>query len=114
MVLLWSAQARAEADAWWAYDKGEHWIATTSISALGAELPRFWVESRVVRLGIGFGAAVVIGAAKELLDLTGFGDPSWKDFTWDLIGGATGALISLGVEWLVEHLLSSPVGIGWP
>ena len=99
------------ADQWWAYDKGEHLIATTVISSLGTQVPRFWVESVFARAAIGFGAAVVVGAGKELLDLTGFGDPSWKDFTWDVIGAAVGTVISLAVEWVVERVFPS-AGIG--
>jgi hypothetical protein len=37
--------------------------------------------------GIGLGAAVCGGAAKELLDLTGFGDPDWRDLLATAAGG---------------------------
>jgi putative lipoprotein len=108
-VLLVAGGARAE-DAWWAFDKGEHLIATTSIASVGTEVTRFWIASPWIRAAVGFGAAVVIGAGKELLDLTGLGDPSWKDFAWDLIGGAVGTVLSLGFEWLLSTLL--PLGEG--
>jgi len=37
--------------------------------------------------GVGLGAAVFGGAAKELLDLTGFGDPDWLDLLATAAGG---------------------------
>ncbi len=99
-----SSGARADADPWWAYDKAEHLLVCTGISSVGTTLSLPWVQSRWVRLAIGFGAAVVVGAGKELWDLSGHGDPSWKDFTWDVIGAATGALLATGIEWIVERL----------
>lgn len=42
-------------------------------------------------------ASVGIGAGlgKEVLDAMGLGDPSWKDFLWDVIG--TGIAVSVSV-----------------
>ncbi len=37
--------------------------------------------------GISLGAAVCAGVAKELLDLTGFGDPDWRDLLATAAGG---------------------------
>jgi hypothetical protein len=37
--------------------------------------------------GTGLGAAVLGGAAKELLDMTGFGDPDWRDLLATAAGG---------------------------
>lgn len=49
--------------------------------------------------------------AKELWDLSGHGSPSWKDFTWDVIGVATGLLLSWLVDrYIVTPLLSEPAG----
>src|SRR5262249_17867894 len=56
----------------------------------------FW-EDRGARLASGAVLALTAGIGKELYDLSGHGDASWKDFTWDVIGTATGLLIS----WLV-------------
>lgn len=43
-------------------------------------------------------ASVGIGAGlgKEVLDAMGLGDPSWKDFLWDVIG--TGIAVSVSVS----------------
>ncbi len=101
---LAAAAPASAADAWWAYDKGEHLLVTTAIASVGTTAPLPWVSSRWARLGIGFGLAVLAGAAKETLDLAGLGDPSWKDFSWDVIGAAAGALIAAGVEWIAEKL----------
>ena len=51
----------------------------------------------------GASLALAAGAAKEGLDATGSGDPSWKDFTWDAIGAAVGVGLSLLVDELTHH-----------
>lgn len=94
------------ADEWWGYDKGEHLVVTTGVAAVFSQGSRFFVASPFVRAGIGFGAAVVIGAGKELVDLAGFGDPSWKDFTWDVIGAAVGTVLSFAFEWVLDRVFT--------
>jgi len=39
-----------------------------------------------VRLAVGGGFAFSLGVAKELWDLSGHGDASWRDLTWDAVG----------------------------
>jgi hypothetical protein len=41
-------------------------------------------------------------ALKEGIDATGSGDPSWKDFTWDVIGAAVGLAVAWGVDAVVH------------
>jgi len=40
------------------------------------------------------------GVAKELWDLAGHGDPSFKDLAWDCIGTGVGVGLALGVDLL--------------
>jgi putative lipoprotein len=47
---------------------------------------------------LGLGAAILVGAGKEGWDAMGHGDPSWKDFTWDVAG----ALVGVGLSLLVD------------
>ena len=51
------------------------------------------------------GATLGLGAgiAKELLDLAGAGDPSWRDLTWDVVGTATGVLVATAIDYLIHH-----------
>jgi uncharacterized protein YfiM (DUF2279 family) len=53
---------------------------------------------------------VGVGAAKEVWDLDGHGDASWRDLTWDLIGATTGVLFSLAVDWSIHRLFQPPAG----
>ena len=50
--------------------------------------------------------ALGAGIAKELADLSGLGDPSWRDLTWDAIGTAT----ALAVSWSSDLLIR---GVSW-
>jgi putative lipoprotein len=66
-------------------------------SAIGTEDIR-------VRIAFGAGAGILAGAAKEIFDLAGFGTPSWKDVTWDVIGVAVGLGISVSIDLAVRAL----------
>jgi len=101
-ALLSPSCARAsDADPWFGRDKALHFSvsATLASAAYGAtaatSLDPRW------RLPVGASVALGAGVAKELYDLTGRGDASWRDLTWDVIGTATG----LGVAWLIDHLV---------
>jgi hypothetical protein len=61
----------------------------------------------------GFGTSVLVGAAKEGLDLAGLGTPSWTDFAWDAIGAAVGVLLSLGVDIGVSAAFGNAVICHW-
>jgi hypothetical protein len=49
----------------------------------------------------GAGLALSAGVAKELWDLSGHGDPSWKDLAWDGMGTGVGVGLALGVDLLL-------------
>lgn len=46
--------------------------------------------------------SLTLGAAKEAYDATGRGDPSWKDFGWDVAGTAVGVGVALAIDALVR------------
>ncbi len=48
--------------------------------------------------GIGLGAAVCAGAGKELLDMTGFGDPDWRDLLATVAGGLAASAVVLAAS----------------
>ncbi len=107
VVLLSSSAAFAQADPdpWLGRDKALHFGLSAGLASLGYAGAALLTGDEGVRLLVGGGLALTAGAAKELADLAGLGQPSWKDFTWDLIGTATGLLTT----WLLDHFLVRPL-----
>ncbi|AKU94251.1 Putative lipoprotein [Labilithrix luteola] len=101
---LSAAPARAagpDPDPWFGKDKALHFSVSAAIAAGGYGVGSAIFDARGHALLLGAGLGVLAGAGKEALDATGYGDPSWKDFTWDLIGVAAG----LAVAWTVDLLV---------
>jgi putative lipoprotein len=88
----------AAADDWLGADKALHFGASAAIAggAYGAAIPIF--EEPLPRAVAAGSAAVALGAGKELADLAGAGDPSWKDFAWDLVGAAVGVAVAVVLD----------------
>jgi putative lipoprotein len=108
---LGSARAQsADADPWWGRDKALHFSASASLAVVGYAGTSMGTENRAARAAGGAALAVGAGVAKELWDLDGHGDASWKDLTWDLIGATTGVLFSLAIDWSVHRLFQPPAG----
>jgi putative lipoprotein len=100
----------ANADPWFGRDKLIHFAASGSLAVVGYANASMLTENRPARLGAGAALAVGAGVAKELWDLDGHGDASWRDLSWDLIGAATGLLVSFGVDWAVHRMFRPPAG----
>ena len=90
-------QARGP-DPWLGRDKAAHFAVSLGIASITYGVSTRYVDARGHALLIGGGVSLTIGAGKELLDLAGYGDPSWKDLVWDVIGTAAG----LAVGWTVD------------
>lgn len=101
------AQQAAAQDAWWGADKALHFSVSAGLAAGGYAIAVPIIDAPWARATIGASFSLTLGIAKELYDLSGAGDASWRDFTWDVLGTATGVLLALGVEWLVG-VLSEP------
>lgn len=98
LMVLAPAEARAQgpaADPWFGPDKALHFALSGAIAGAGYGTTAIFSESIPTRIAFGAGLAVTAGAGKELLDLAGYGDPSWKDFAWDLAGTAVGVGIAV-------------------
>ncbi|HVV52124.1 MAG TPA: hypothetical protein VHO06_20820 [Polyangia bacterium] len=100
----------ADADPWFGRDKALHFAATGSLAVVGYANAAMLTESRPARAAAGAALAIGAGAGKELWDLDGHGDASFRDLGWDLIGTAAGLLVSLGVDWAVHRMFHPPPG----
>ncbi|MBX7114506.1 MAG: hypothetical protein K1X64_09285 [Myxococcaceae bacterium] len=97
--------AAQSTDPWWSTDKALHFSVSAGIAGAGYGVTSAFTDDLRWKLAIGGGVALTAGVAKELWDLGGHGDPSWKDFTWDVIGTATGLLLS----WLIDRYVVTPL-----
>jgi putative lipoprotein len=106
-----------DSDPWVSRDKALHFDVSAGIAAAAYGVSAGWlVDARWKALALGGGVALGAGAAKELVDATGVfgGDPSWKDFVWDIVGTVAGLALAWGVDVLVggasaqRPLLASP------
>ena len=93
-----SRPARAEPDPWLGRDKALHFAVAAGIAGAGYGMTTAFARDRWKALAIGGGAALAAGALKEGYDATGPGDPSWKDFAWDVLGAAVGLAIAWGID----------------
>ncbi|MEP7122712.1 MAG: hypothetical protein ABJE95_17440 [Byssovorax sp.] len=82
-------------DPWFGPDKALHFTLSSVIAAGGYGMTSLFSDRLATRIAFGAGLGVTVGAAKELWDLSGHGDPSWKDFTWDVLGTAVGVGIAI-------------------
>jgi putative lipoprotein len=92
----------ADPDPWFGRDKALHFAASSTIAAGGYAVGAAVFDARGHALIFGGALAAVAGIGKEVLDLTGFGDPSWRDLTWDGIGTVTGLALAWGVDLLLR------------
>jgi putative lipoprotein len=100
VILTAGSVARADdGDPWISRDKAIHFDVSAGIAAAGYGVSAAWlVDARWKALAIGGGVALGAGATKELLDLAGLGDPSWKDFAWDAIGTVAGLVLAWSID----------------
>jgi putative lipoprotein len=93
-----SRPARAEPDPWLGRDKALHFTVAAGIAGAGYGVTTAFARDRWKAFAVGGGAALAAGALKEGYDATGSGDPSWKDFAWDVLGAAVGLAIAWGID----------------
>ncbi len=107
VLLLAPAAAHADDvnDPWFAPDKALHFGLSAGITGAAYGITAAFTDDVRWRLGIGASVGLSAGIAKELFDLTGAGDPSWKDLAWDALGVATGLVLS----WLIDVLVVTPL-----
>jgi putative lipoprotein len=100
VALLTAGPARAE-DAWLGRDKALHFGVSVGLAGGGYGISSLFLEPRWQRAAAGSAFSLSLGAAKELHDLAGRGDASWRDFTWDVAGTAVGIGLGLVLDLLI-------------
>jgi putative lipoprotein len=98
------ARAQEDRDPWFGRDKALHFGASVTLAAGGYAATSLVTDDRRIRLAVGGGFALSLGVAKELWDLQGHGDPSWRDLTWDVVGTVTGLAVATAIDWALTRL----------
>jgi len=94
----------ADRDPWFGRDKALHFSASATLAMVGYGASALKTPDPLMRAAAGATLGLGAGIAKELLDLTGAGDPSWRDLTWDVVGTATGVLVASGIDYLIRRV----------
>ena len=104
LALMLTLAAQAEHDPWISTDKALHLSATAVISASGYAFGAELSDAAAPKLLVGAGLGLLAAAGKELADLAGLGQPSWRDFAWSTAGSAVGLVIAWAIErcWLAD------------
>jgi len=108
LTLLCSRATAEPSDPWWGRDKALHFGVSIGLSAGGYAAGSLFLDERWQRAAFGAGFSLTLGAGKEAYDATGRGDPSAKDFTWDVLGTVVGTGLALLVDVLVQPQKREP------
>ena len=111
--LLFAPGARADDD-WLGKDKALHFGASALIAGGTYAVSAPFFKARYPPLVIGAAFTLAVGGIKEGIDATGSGTPSWKDFTWDAIGTATGLLVAWLVDFAIRGVSDAQPAFGEP
>lgn len=90
-------------DPWFGRDKALHFAAAATLAGGGYGTAALLTDDRGKRWLAGGSLAMAAGAGKELWDLSGHGDASWRDLAWDAVGTATGLVVASLIDWLIHR-----------
>ncbi len=99
--------AASDEDPWFGRDKALHFGVSVVLAAGGYATSSVWLDKRYERALAGGAFSLTLGAGKELWDLSGHGDPSWRDFTWDVIGTGVGVALAVAGDALLSSKSAS-------
>ncbi len=102
-----AADPPLDPDPWFGKDKLLHFGVSAAISAGGYGVGKAAFGGYAGPAILGSSLALAAGGAKELIDLAGYGDPSWRDLAWDVIGTAVGTGICLSIDAIVHRAAST-------
>lgn len=105
LLALSAAAARADDDPWLGPDKALHGTGAGGLALAGYAVALPFTFDVAPRVAVGIGLAATLSVAKELADLAGLGQASWKDLAWDAIGCALGVITAV----LIDRLLIVPL-----
>ncbi len=103
--------AWAEPDAWLGPDKALHGTVAAGLALTGYAAALPFSFDVAPRIAVGAGTSLLLGVAKELADLAGGGQASWKDLAWDAIGCALGVLTAVLIDRLIVVPLAQADGV---
>jgi putative lipoprotein len=107
MSLETHAWADSSDDPWFAEDKLVHYGVSAGIAGSGYVAGALIFDTRAHALAVGAGAAALAGVGKELVDLAGYGNASFKDLAWDGLGMVTGLAVAWGIDLLIRGVSAS-------
>jgi putative lipoprotein len=93
-----------DSDPWFGRDKALHFTASASLAMVAYGAASLKTDDRPTRVAAAITLALGAGLLKEAWDLTGHGDASWRDLTWDVVGTTTGVLVAYAIDWAVSRL----------
>ena len=102
LSLLARVASASDPDPWLGGDKALHFGVSVGLAGGGYAASALLLEHPWQRAVAGGVFSLALGGGKEVYDLSGHGDASWKDFTWDVAGTAVG----LGIALLVDAALA--------
>jgi putative lipoprotein len=97
-----SGSASRDPDPWWGPDKALHFSLAALLAGGGYALGSFVTDDAVGRAALCADLALSAVLAKEAADEAGLGTPSWRDFTWGVLGTALGISVSIAIDLGVE------------
>lgn len=98
-----ATEAEASEDKWFGNDKYLHGGVSVVVAASAYGGAALLTGDRNWRAVSGMGAVVLVGGAKEFWDMSNRGDPSFRDFAWDVGGGLVGVGVSLLVDMAITR-----------
>ena len=94
--------AAADPDPWWGTDKALHMGVCAGITGGGYGLATQITDDVAGRAALAASLGIGAGLGKEVLDAMGLGDPSWKDFLWDVIGTSLAVTVAVSIDFGVR------------